>query len=130
MPMVDAAAIEQEIVQRIAAAGLRLRFDKVALRLVAAVRAALAGRVADDQTVAFTVTAPIKVPTTTAVFLAGIVQGELPDDEFQGVVHGNQIRIRRLMTVVPNAPRVIGFVHNPASDAVLILSLVETWLLP
>jgi hypothetical protein len=39
--MIDADAVEREIVARLTAAKLRLRFDKVALRLVDGLKAAL-----------------------------------------------------------------------------------------
>jgi hypothetical protein len=41
-PVIDADMVEREIIARLRAAKLRLRFDKVALRLVGRLKAALA----------------------------------------------------------------------------------------
>lgn len=60
--MTETATIEREITERIVAARLRLRFDKVVLRLIDSLKVALAEIVLEDQTVIFTLTAPIKRP--------------------------------------------------------------------
>lgn len=127
--MVEAVTVEREIVERIAAAGLRLRFDKVALRLVASVKAILAGTVPENNTIVFAVTAPIRLPAKTAAELESMVRGGLSGGEIRGLVHGNGVQIRRVTGVPLCMPRVIGFVHNPELDADLILALAESRLL-
>ena len=68
-PAIDADTIEREIIARLEAAKLRLRFDKVALRLVGGLKAALASVVPEGETVVFTISAPIRLPAKTAVAL-------------------------------------------------------------
>jgi hypothetical protein len=121
--------IEGEIIERIEVAGLRLRFDKVALRLVEGLKSALAEVVSEDQAVVICVTAPIRLPAKTAAAIGGLVRHGLPDCEVRHTIHGNQVRLRRVAGVAPETPRVIGFVHNPESDAGLILALAEARLL-
>jgi hypothetical protein len=65
-PAIAADTVEREIIARLGAAKLRLRFDKVALRLVGGLKAALASVVPEGETVAFTITAPIRLPAKTA----------------------------------------------------------------
>ncbi|HEX4198705.1 MAG TPA: hypothetical protein VHZ26_14810 [Caulobacteraceae bacterium] len=125
----EPAAIERTIAEQAAAAKLRLRFDKSVVRLVGGLKAALDGVVPEDQTVVFTVTAPIKVRAKTAAALESLVRGGLPDGELRSVIHGNDVRVRRVTGVSAGMPRVLGFVHNPESDADLILALAEARLL-
>lgn len=120
--------VEMEIAERIAAAKLRLRFDKAVLRLTARLKAALAEIVREDQAVIITVTAPIRLPAKTAAALESLVLG-LSGCEHRGFVHGNQVRIRQVTGVASVMPRVVVFVHNPDSDADLILAMAESRLL-
>ena len=50
-PVINADTVEREIVPRLRAAKLRLRFDKVALRLVGGLKAALANVIPEGQAV-------------------------------------------------------------------------------
>jgi hypothetical protein len=122
------ARVEQEIVAQIGRAGLRLRFDKVALRLVNSVKAAARNMVPDGQAVIFTIAAPIRHPAKTSAALEALVRDGLPGHAFSGCIHGNQVRIRLLTGVQVKTPRVLGFVHNPQSDAGAILGLAESRL--
>lgn len=126
--MTKPAAIEQEITERITAASLRLRFDKVVLRLIDKVKAAVTDIVPEDQTVIFTLTAPIKRPAKTADAIEALVRDDLPDCEVRNTIHGNGVRLRRVTGVPAEMPRVIGFVHNRDSDAGLILAIAEARL--
>lgn len=123
------ATIEREIMERIAAAKLRLRFDKVALRLIDGLKAALAETVPEDQTVIFTLTAPVRLPAKTAAAIEDLVRNGLPDSEVRTTIHGNQAQLRRVAGVPAEMPRVVGFVHNPEADGSLILALAEARLL-
>ena len=129
MSVTETATIEREITERIIATGLRLRFDKVVLRLIDGLKAALAEIVPEGQTVIFTLTAPIKFPAKTAAAIEGLVRDGLPDGEVRKAIHGNHVRLRRVAGVPAETPRVVGFVHNPESDAGLILALAEARLL-
>lgn len=124
----DADAIEQQIAERIRDAKIRLRFDRVVVAVVSRVRAALANAIPESQAVIFTLTAPIKLPARTAAALESLVRDGLPDGEHRGTVHGNGVRVRRLTGLPRHRPKLLGFVHNPESDAGLILALAEARL--
>jgi hypothetical protein len=129
LSVTETGTIEREITERIAAAKIRLRFDKVALRLVNDLKAALAKVVPDHQAVIFTVTAPIRLPAKTADAVEGLVRGGLPDGDVRNTIHGNHVRLRHIAGVPARMPRVVVFVHNPEADANLILALTEARLL-
>jgi hypothetical protein len=128
-PTVKPSMIEREIAERIAAAKIRLRSDKSVLRLVNGLQAALAEVVPEGQAVIFTVTAPIKRRAKTAAALECLVRGGLPSGEVRDSIQDNQVRLRRVNGVPAHMPKVICFVHNPESDAGLILALAESGLL-
>jgi hypothetical protein len=123
-PLTDAGMIEREIIAQLRAAKLRLRFDKVALRLVGRLKAVLASIVPEGETVVFTITSPIRLPGKTALALENMAPGP-PDAERREIIHDNEVRIRRLREVPKHMPKVLGFVHNAESDAGVILALVE-----
>ena len=127
--MIDADAVEREINAQLKAAKLRLRFDKVALRLVGRLKAALADAVPEGQTVVFTITAPIRLPAKTAAALQNMLRDGPTDADRSEIVHHNQVRIRRLNRVPKHMPKVLGFVHNLESDAGVVLALAEARLL-
>jgi hypothetical protein len=81
----------------------RLRFDKVARRLVQGVRGSLEGAVPDGLCVMFAVTAPVREPSKTLTAL--IVTSRLP-----------------------NAARVAGFVHNPDPPPSGLLDMAQSLL--
>jgi hypothetical protein len=126
--MIDADTIEREILERLKAAKLKLRFDRVVVRLVGDVKAALAEVVPQRQAVVFTVVAPIKLPAKTIAALAALARDCPPDGERREVLHGNPVRLRRLTGVAPHMPKALGFVHNPDSDAGVILDLAAARL--
>ena len=123
------ASIEQEIAERIAAAKIRLRFDRVVRWLANDLKTELAEVVPDGQTVLFTITAPIKVPRKTASALAELARTHLSAGDFHGSVHANKVRMRRVSKVPPPTPRVITLVHNQDADGAVILKLAESHLL-
>ncbi len=128
-PAIDADTVEREIIAQLGAAKLRLRFDKVALRLVGGLKAALASAVPDGETVVFTISAPIRLPAKTAVALRPLLRDGPTGGERLEIVHGNEVRTRRLKSVPEHMPKVLGFVHNLESDASAILAVVEARLL-
>jgi hypothetical protein len=121
--------IERDILQRIEVARVRLRFDKVVLRFVGQLQNALINVVPDGEAVIFTVAAPIRLPAKTATVLEGLVRDGLPYGESCQVIQGNGVRVRRLRGALPQAPKVLGFVHNPTTDSAVILALTESGLL-
>ncbi|MEW6437415.1 MAG: hypothetical protein AB1508_09665 [Pseudomonadota bacterium] len=120
--------VEQEIYDQIGAAKIRLRFDRVVLRLVGGLETALADIVPDGESVLFTVSSPIRHPAKTATDVEGLVRGSSAPGERCEIVHSNNVRIRWLTGLPSNMPKVLGFAHHPASDAGIIFSIAEARL--
>jgi hypothetical protein len=109
-----------------------LRFDRVATRLVDRVRAAVGEAIPDGSTVLLTVTAPIHLASKTASALEErirtvIGRGSAGRDE-RRTIHRNRVRIRLLRHEIERAPKIIGFVHNPDSDPLLLLNITRDLL--
>lgn len=111
-----------------ARAHLRLRFDKVALRVIGMLRSSLAENVLEGEAVLFTITAPIRLPSKTVAGIEHLAKSIPSCAKIEDVVHGNDVRLRRLRRVHAPSPRVIGFVLNPESDAELLFDLAEARL--
>lgn len=116
---------EREIAERIASAGIRLRFDKVALRLIDGLKASVVEVFPEDQSIVFTVTAPIKHPAKTSAALQRLLR-DLPSGNIRQTINGNEVCARKVNAVLTGMPRVMGFVHNPESNADLILDIAES----
>jgi len=105
----------------------RLRFDKLATRLMERLQATLGEIVPDGTTVLLTITAPIRLPSKTAALLEDRIQtllGQgLPGQDEKDTIHGNRVQIRILRDDSKRAPKAIGFVHNSDSDPFLLLNL-------
>jgi hypothetical protein len=127
-PAIAAGPVEREIVARLAAAKFRLRFDKVALRFVARVKAALAGAVPEGESVVFAITAPIRSPAKAALAVESLARACPPGSERRATIHDNEVRVCRLTGVRKRMPRALGFVHNVESDAGAVLDLAEALL--
>ena len=114
------------------AAKPRLRFDKVATRLIERLQATLGETVPDGMTVLLTITAPIRLPSKTAASLEDKIQTLLgrgsPGGDEKDTIHGNRVRIRVLRGESERAPKMIGFVHNSDSDPLLLLNMTRELL--
>jgi hypothetical protein len=110
----------------------RLRFDKVALRLVRALQAALRESVPDGRTVMLTITAPIRLPAKTAAALEDKIRIYLARRSvpvaFKDTIHGNQIRVRLVKGGAKRTSKVIGFVHNSDSRPDVLLDMAHSLL--
>ena len=109
-----------------------LRFDKVATGLIERLQTTLGDTVPKDTTVLLTVTAPIRLPAKTAAALEDKIltllgRGSTGRDA-KDTIHGNRVRIRLLRAKAGQTPRVIGFVHNPDSDPLLLLNMASELL--
>lgn len=121
-------AIEEQIERRISELGTpvkpRLRFDKVALRFLSTVKESLSEAVPDGKTVVLTITAPIRVASKTATELDIKIRARLARDSLKtdlcDRVQGNHVRVR-ILSSPKGAPKVLGFVHNPAPGAAEVL---------
>jgi len=92
----------------------------------------LSESVPDGMTVLLTITAPIRLPSKTAARLEEKIQtlparGSPGRDE-KDAIHGNRVRIRLLRDASERAPKMIGFVHNSDSDALLLLNMTQELL--
>ena len=114
------------------AARPRLRFDKVATRLIERLQATLGETVPDGMTVLLTITAPIRLPSKTAASLEDKIQTLLgrgsPARDQKDTIHGNRVQIRFLRNESEQAPKMIGFVHNSDSDPLLLLNMTRELL--
>ena len=110
----------------------RLRFDKVATRLIERLQATLGGTVPGGMTVLLTITAPIRLPGKTAVALEDKIQTLLgrgsPSRDEKDTIHGNRVQIRLWRDESGRAPKMIGFVHNSDSDPLLLLNMTRELL--
>jgi hypothetical protein len=123
-------AVDVVIMKQRIAATPRLRFDRVALRLVRHLRDTLSASVPDGRTVIVTVTAPIRLPAKTAVALedkARVVLARRPAQvEIKDTMHGNQVSVRLVKGGSTRSSKVIGFVHNPDVDPSGLLGLTQS----
>src|SRR5215469_279963 len=114
------------------AAKPRLRFDKVATRILTRMQATLGKTVPDGMTVLLTITAPIRLPSKTATALEGKVQTLLglgwPRRDEKDTIHGNRVQIRLFRDESGRAPKMIGFVHNSDTDPLLLLNMTHEFL--
>ena len=122
------SVIEREIAEAASRIGLRLRFDKVAMRVIGALRESLSDSVADNEAVLFTLTAPIRLPAKMAAGMNVLVQGNWSGARVRYVLHGNYVCLRGIRGVQADMPKVIGLVHNPEVNAELLLDLAEARL--
>jgi hypothetical protein len=113
------------------AAKPRLRFDKVATRVIERLQATLGETVPDGMTVLLTITAPIRLPSKTAAALEDKIQTLLgrgsPGRHEKDTVHGNRVQIHLLRDESGRAPKMIGFVHSDA-DPLLLLNMTRELL--
>jgi hypothetical protein len=111
---------------------VRLRFDRVVLRLDARLREALADSVPAGRTVVWTMTAPIRLPAKTADALEGKIRALLergaPGGRYAGTIERNRVRVRVLATGAKRTGKVIGFVHNPDVDPAPLFELSDELL--
>lgn len=118
---------EKDVIRRLAAAGVRLRFDRVAKRLLNDVKAGVSQTLPLDRSLAFTVTAPIWLPAKTIVAMQQWLE-RLEPDASSTLINGNEIHARMIRNSTPDMPRALGFVYNPASNPEHILDVVEACL--
>jgi hypothetical protein len=109
------------------AAETRLRFDKVATRLIERLRTARLQSVPTGTTVLVTITAPIRLPSRTAGVLEQKIEAVLKRRSLRRVVnetvHGNRVQIHLLRDHSNEAEKLIAFVHNPDTDAFLLTQM-------
>ena len=108
----------------------RLRFDRTALTVVARVQKSLEEAVPRGRTVIFTLTAPIRLPARTAAAIEERIRSVLARHRVQwrGTLHGNGVRVSILRGGGRDTSKLIGFVHNPAPDAAILIDMARVLL--
>lgn len=110
----------------------RLRFDRVALGLIARLQAGLVDFVPDGQTVVITITAPIWLAVKTAATVRETIRQRLERRavrlRIDETINGNRVRARLVEDLSRRASKVVGFVHNPDSDAKTLFDTAESLL--
>ncbi len=128
----DIAVIEPRVAVGGGLAKPRLRFDRVALRLVQRLQTDLHEAVPEGTTAIVTVTAPIRLPAKTIVGLQEKILVCLAEKstraELSDTIHGNEIRVRIVGGSPAGASRVIGYVHNPDCNGDVLLDATESLL--
>lgn len=109
----------------------QLRFDKVVVRVAERLRAGVGPSVPRGRVVIITVTAPIRQAAKTAAALEQRLRARLASSPSRRVVRlticGNRIGVG-----IESAPRalaspVVLFVHNPGTDARVLLAMTRAW---
>lgn len=126
-PGAGSETFERRVATKLAAAGCRLRHDKVALRLIAGVKAGISQTLPPGESIIFAIAAPIKHPAKTIAALSHLLPN-MPAEGLHTTVHGNEVHARRVRRGSIDMPEVMGFVHNPERDAGFILDLAESSL--
>ncbi|MBV8052645.1 MAG: hypothetical protein JOZ80_15755 [Acidobacteriaceae bacterium] len=110
----------------------RLRFDKVANRVLERLQDAVGETAPDGVTVLLTITAPIRLASKTVAALEDKLQALLgrvtKTANLKAVVHGNRVHIRLLRSASQSSSIMIGFVHNADSDPFLLLNMASEML--
>jgi hypothetical protein len=108
----------------------RLRFDRVAVGLIARLRAAVSAAVPDGWTAVVTITAPIWQDSKTGAALEHRLQELLAGRKkrLKVVIHGNRVEARVLKGGALRTSKLIGFVHNPRPDAAMLFAATRSLL--
>lgn len=105
----------------------RLRFDRVAVGLIARLQAALSKSVPDGKTVIVTITAPIWKDSKTREVLEGKIRELLAARraQFKATINGNRIRVCVLEGGTSQTAKLVGFVHNPQPDPKMLFDVTR-----
>ncbi len=132
------ANIERDIGEQIlrgsglSAAKLGLRFDRVVVAVLGELRSFSDAATSSGAAILVTISAPIRLPAKTVEALkreiSALQSAGAPHADYSATVHGNRVRMRLVRSSSPQAPRLIGLVHNPTSAPTLLLDLAERWL--
>ena len=109
---VQIAPLKWRRTRAVNAAKPRLRFDKVATRLIERLQAALGETVPDGITVLLTITAPIRLASKTTTALEGkirtLFERESASRDVKITIHENRVQIRVLTEVSKQVPKMDG----------------------
>jgi hypothetical protein len=107
----------------------RLRFDKVVVRVTERLRAAAGDAAPSGVTVLLSLTAPIKVPAKTAAMIEERMRAVLARRPTAAcaryTILGNYVRVQVVTHGIPNAPKLISFVHDPETNPRLLFDMTQ-----
>jgi hypothetical protein len=108
----------------------RLRFDRVAVGLVARLQATLSSSVPNGRTLVVTITAPIRQDSKTGAALEEKLRELLTARRawLKTVIHGNRAEVRVLRGATGQTSRLIGFVHNPDPGPGMLFDVTQSLL--
>jgi hypothetical protein len=131
--------IERQIADSIAKANglsltkLGLRFDKVVVRLIGNLKTFVEQVNLNDRIVLLTITAPTKLAAKTEHQLKGQIKDFLDsgilDSDRRITIFQNSVYLRIVGRSSKQAVKFVGLVHNPGTDAELLLKLASQWLI-
>jgi hypothetical protein len=115
---------------------LGLRFDKVVVQLLGDLRAFVEHSVPSSLTVIVTLTAPIKLPNKTEQAIEEGIDALLAaskeltaSKDWNGIIFENSVHIRVVKASdTKQKHRLVGFVHNPTTEAIVLLQIAEGWV--
>lgn len=110
----------------------RLRFDRTAQKCVQDLQAFLVSDVPEGAAVIVVISAPIRLPTRTVAAVGVRTRDILSENgigpTFDETICGNRVRMRVVLGVAREAPKVIVFVCNPVPLPEDLMDLTEALL--
>jgi hypothetical protein len=108
----------------------RLRFDRVAVGLIARLQATVSRSVPYGMTLVVTITAPIRQDSKTGATLEEKLRELLAARRagLKTVIHGNRTEVRVLKGGTGQTSRLIGFVHNPEPGQAMLFDVTRSLL--
>lgn len=107
----------------------RLRFDKVVVRVTERLRAAAGDAAPSGVTVLLTLTAPIRVAAKTAAVIEermrAVLERRAAAQCARYTILGNHVRVQVVTHGIPNAPKLISFVHDPETNPRLLFDMTQ-----
>ncbi len=126
--LIDVALITRGSSASARVAKPRIRFDKVAQRVIADLRDDMCDLIPDGKAVLVTVTAPIRLPSKTVAALGERIRSALSSRsraEFEETLSGNHVHVRIVNCDLPSTSKLLGFVHNADSDPEIVLDAAQ-----
>jgi len=108
----------------------RLRFDRVAVGLLARLQASVSRAVPEGRTVVLTLTAPIRKDSKTRAILEEKLLELLASRRasLKTTVHGNRAEVRVLKGGTPRTCKLLGFVHNSKPSSAILFDATRSLL--
>jgi hypothetical protein len=109
---------------------LRLRFDRVATRVLAQLSSAADRAAPEGVLVLLAMTAPIRLPAKTVSAVVEEMEtliSHAVGAEMDALINGNSLRMKRVSIQPSKRLNFIGFIHNANENPARLLDLAEAW---